>query len=230
MTNKKTILSLASFLAITLGASLASANPSGCPIAPKGPCTPKDPDAPAQKCPPPPPQKCPVVLDEDTPCLNGPCPLRGPMRMHHNRVMQRFLEELFGDLDPDLYSPRNFARAQNLNYPDSPQRFFPDCNLKENANGYVLTMELPGIPKDDIKISVDNNILSVSGEKRESVEEDNGTYKRMERSFGAFKRSFTLPENADIEKLKASCKDGILTIDIPKLEVKKSSAKEIPIN
>lgn len=219
--NKNIIIGLVSVLTLVFATGLASANSS---TESKDTCPQKNQSAPSQKC--------AVVLNEDPAYadLNSPYALHGFMRARHHRIMQHLFEELFGEgFDSNIFDMSNFSDVPNWNYPGSSRRFFPDCNLKETKNGYVLTMELPGIPKSDIKISLDDNILSVSGEKRESATSDSGSYKRIERNFGAFKRSFILPDNADTEKLNASCKDGILTIDIPKIESKKPEAKVIPV-
>ena len=83
--------------------------------------------------------------------------------------------------------------------------------------------------KEDIKLKLHDGTLLISGERKEEKENKEGESSWVERSFGSFMRSFKLPENVDAEAITASCKDGVLTVTIPKTEVKKPEAKEIPV-
>ncbi|WP_457743304.1 Hsp20/alpha crystallin family protein [Sulfurimonas sp.] len=107
--------------------------------------------------------------------------------------------------------------------------FVPAVNTREGKNAYHIDVDLPGVNKEDVEISVDKNILSVSGkrETRDEVKKDD--YYRIESAYGRFSRSFTLPENVDIENIRAASEDGVLEIIIPKLEVLKESTKKIEI-
>ncbi|OQX87742.1 molecular chaperone [candidate division KSB1 bacterium 4484_87] len=105
---------------------------------------------------------------------------------------------------------------------------FPLVDIKETKDDFVITAEVPGMSKDDIKISLTNNTLTIKGEKKEEKKEDDHNYHRVERRFGSFSRSFTLDAPVEAEKIKAKCKDGILTITLPKKE--ESKPKEIPIS
>jgi HSP20 family protein len=95
--------------------------------------------------------------------------------------------------------------------------FVPAFEVKETKEGYVFKADVPGVADKDIDISRTGNRLSVSG-KRESEKEDHGdTYYTMERSYGSFTRSFTLPDGVDGDHIQADLKDGVLTIVAPKL-------------
>ena len=103
----------------------------------------------------------------------------------------------------------------------------PTTDISETDDSYEVRAELPGIPKDDIHISVKDNVLSIKGEKRQENEDESKTYKRIERRYGTFERNFTLPPKVDTDNIKAKFNDGVLTLSIPKPEEVKP--KEIPI-
>ncbi len=94
--------------------------------------------------------------------------------------------------------------------------FTPDFEISENKDSYLFKADMPGIKESDIKISLTGNHLTVSG-KRESSEEQKGeTFYVCERSYGEFSRSFTLPDSADAEHVKAALSSGVLVLSIPK--------------
>jgi HSP20 family protein len=100
-------------------------------------------------------------------------------------------------------------------------RWIPAMDLVEQDEHYVLRADLPGMREDDVNIELENNVLSISGErKHESAEESKGYY-RLERASGAFSRSLTLPEGVDAEAIAASFQDGVLELRIPKPEQRK---------
>ncbi len=102
----------------------------------------------------------------------------------------------------------------------------PNVDISENENGYKLNFELPGALKDDVKIWAENDLLTVSGEKKRSTKKDDIRV-LTERSYGKFQRSFRLPRNVDKENIKAEFVNGVLEITIPKTE--ESKPKEIDI-
>ena len=109
--------------------------------------------------------------------------------------------------------------------------FTPAINTREGKFAYHIEVDLPGMSKEDINISVEDNNLIISGERKikEEIKEEN--YYKIESSFGSFSRSFSLPEDVDIENIHAQSEDGVLEIVVPKLEkeevekVKKISIK-----
>ena len=105
--------------------------------------------------------------------------------------------------------------------------WYPSVDIKETKDDFVLMAEVPGMSKDDIKINISENTLTIRGEKREEKKEEDHNYHRVERRYGKFQRSFTLPTQIQGNKVKAAYKDGILTITMPKKEEVKP--KEIPI-
>jgi len=105
--------------------------------------------------------------------------------------------------------------------------WYPAMDITETDNEVIATLELPGLKREDIKVSVNNDILTVSGEKKQEKTEENENIHRVERTYGYFKRSVALPVEVDTNKVKAVYKDGVLKVTMPKLEEKKT--KEIPV-
>jgi HSP20 family protein len=104
---------------------------------------------------------------------------------------------------------------------DAMETWYPKVDVSENENEYVINAELPGIKKPDVKVVFENGILTVSGERSEEKKEKNARYHLVERSWGAFRRSFTLPGNVSADKIAADFKDGVLTVHAPKSETAK---------
>lgn len=97
----------------------------------------------------------------------------------------------------------------------------PRVNIKETDKEYVISAALPGIKKEDVKVNLQDGVLVISGETKEEKEDKGKDYLRQEMRYGSFRRSFALPSGIHPENLKASCKDGILTVIVPKpFEVK----------
>jgi HSP20 family protein len=95
--------------------------------------------------------------------------------------------------------------------------WMPPVNVRESGNEISLDIELPGINPDNVEITVENGMLTISGEKREERKEDEeGRYHLVERSYGSFSRSFTLPQGVDEEQIDAEFQNGLLTVRIPK--------------
>ena len=101
-------------------------------------------------------------------------------------------------------------------------------DIFENEKSLNIEAELPGVDKKDIKINLEDNVLSIKCDKKEEKEEKGKNYFRRERIFGTFERSFKLPENVDVDKIDANFENGILKLSIPKKE-KQNNSKEITI-
>lgn len=104
----------------------------------------------------------------------------------------------------------------------------PSVDVSEDTDNMVIKAEMPGMSKDDVKISVQDNVLTLKGEKKQEKEEKEANCHRIERSYGSFCRSFQLPATVRADKIKANYKDGVLSIILPKTEEVKP--KEIPIS
>ncbi|MGB9594877.1 MAG: Hsp20/alpha crystallin family protein [Candidatus Poribacteria bacterium] len=106
--------------------------------------------------------------------------------------------------------------------------WLPSIDVAETDDDVVVTAELPGVKQDDVSISVLNDVLTLKGEKKEEKEIKKENYHRIERSYGSFQRSINLPTGVQADKAKATYKDGVLTVTIPKAESAKP--KSIKIN
>jgi HSP20 family protein len=104
----------------------------------------------------------------------------------------------------------------------------PALDVFDEKDNFVVKAELPGLKKEDIDINVHNGVLTISGERKQEAEKKEGQTFRSERYFGRFQRSVTLPAAVDVSKVKASYKDGVLTIDLPKAE--EAKPKQIAIS
>ncbi len=107
----------------------------------------------------------------------------------------------------------------------------PAVNIREDDKNYVLDFAIPGIDKKDLKIDMNEDVLTISSEVKNESEENKDGYKRKEFSYSAFSRSFYIPENVDREKIGANYKDGVLTVSLPKQEEEKNKiSKTIEIS
>lgn len=104
----------------------------------------------------------------------------------------------------------------------------PSVDVAETEEDVVVTAELPGVKQSDVEITVLNDVLTLKGEKKEEKEIKKENYHRIERSYGSFQRSISLPTGVQADKAKATYKDGVLTITIPKAE--EAKPKSIKIN
>ena len=105
----------------------------------------------------------------------------------------------------------------------------PKVDIVETDNEYTIKAELPEVNKEDVKISVENGELCISGERKQEKEEKGKKFHRIERVYGSFMRSFTLPGNADEANIKASFKDGMLNLTLPKTAQAKPRVTEVKI-
>ncbi|MYH82506.1 Hsp20/alpha crystallin family protein [Candidatus Poribacteria bacterium] len=103
----------------------------------------------------------------------------------------------------------------------------PSVDISETDDTFEVRAELPGVAKDDLHVSVKENLLTLSGEKRQEHADDTQNYRRVERRYGSFQRRFTLPSEVAADAIKAEYSDGVLTLSIPKPEAAKPT--EVPI-
>lgn len=106
----------------------------------------------------------------------------------------------------------------------------PTVDITEDGNEYLIKAELPEVNKEDVKLTVENGVLTLKGERRFEREEKDKKYHRIERSYGSFMRSFSMPDDADPDKVAAEFKDGILQVRLPKSEAKKPKQIEVAVN
>ena len=125
-----------------------------------------------------------------------------------------------------------FENFFNENWPTSSgwNQNVAKVNISETEESYHVELAAPGMKRDDFKIEIEGDLLSISAETKTENTETDKKYNRKEWSYSSFKRSFTLPENVDEESIKAGYTDGILTIDIPKSEKENKGVKTINIS
>lgn len=137
--------------------------------------------------------------------------LRAPLHSLHRQI-----DRMFDDIAP-------FARTGN------GSAVMPNVDIEEKEDAFMVTAELPGVDKKDIDVRVADNVVSIKGEKRKSREEKDVDHHLVERSYGAFQRSFTLPCDVDSAKVDAQFKDGVLHLTLPKAPAARRSQKKISI-
>jgi HSP20 family protein len=106
--------------------------------------------------------------------------------------------------------------------------WFAPTDVSEDGNSLRITMELPGVNPDDVRLSLENNILTIRGEKKHDQEENNERVHRFERTYGVFERTFALPNTVDPEKIEARYENGVLLVTIPKAE--RAKPREIRVS
>lgn len=139
--------------------------------------------------------------------------------------------DIFEDLE-DIQREMNQIFDFRLHHPwkkGNGGPFLPAVDVIDEKDNIVVKAELPGMKKDEIEVSIDDNILTIKGEKKEEKETKEKDYVRSERYYGSFNRSFTLPSSVDAQKVDASYKDGVLEIILTKREEAKQNQKRINI-
>jgi HSP20 family protein len=129
------------------------------------------------------------------------------------RQLDRWMNETLGDLQ--------LGSAENL------RTWFPATDVSETPEHLTLRLEVPGLSRDDVNLSIEGNTLTVRGEKRQESTTENESFYRSERSYGSFERSFALPAHVDTDAVKASIDNGVLTIRLPRREEAKARPIEI---
>lgn len=127
---------------------------------------------------------------------------------------------------------RVFNSALMVRFPEEERElgaWTPAIDITENEDHYLVTADIPGVSKEDVKVDFHDGMLTVKGEKRSEEKEEKDNYLRVERSFGSFVRTFTLPETVEPDKIKATYKDGVLKLSIPKKADAKPKKIEIKV-
>jgi HSP20 family protein len=106
----------------------------------------------------------------------------------------------------------------------------PSVDIVETAEEFQIKAELPDVKKDDVRVSVDGNVLRISGDRKQEKEDQNKRFHRVERSYGSFMRTFTLPDNVDDSKVQAEFKDGMLNVRLPKSEKAKPKSVQVKVS
>ena len=125
--------------------------------------------------------------------------------------LNRLMDEVFGEPDGEAIGGA----------------WTPRCDIREDKDFLTISLDLPGVRPDDVKINLENQVLTIRGEKQQVEEKKDERWHRYERSYGSFERSFALPSSVDPERIEATTENGVLTVRLPKTE--KARPKEIPI-
>ncbi len=107
---------------------------------------------------------------------------------------------------------------------------YPAAEVVDAEKEFIVTLEVPGLVKDDVTINFEDGVLSIAGEKKEEAKDENQKYYVFERSYGAFQRAFTFATPVDVEKIVATMKHGVLTLHLPKITAQKELGKKILIS
>ena len=135
----------------------------------------------------------------------------------------------------DSFTPRGLGRLFDDAFQGWPfteglvltSAWWPACDVFEDKEAVKIVAEIPGVRPEDVKLTLENNLLTIRGEKQQQAEERNERVHRYERSYGSFERTFALPGTVDPEKIRAGYEHGILTVTLPKAE--RARPREIPV-
>ncbi|XP_030928700.1 18.5 kDa class I heat shock protein-like [Quercus lobata] len=144
-------------------------------------------------------------------------------------LIPNFLNRRSNLLDPFEGFP---PLSSHSNFPSETSSFAAaNVDWKETQNAHVFKADVPGLKKEEVKVEIeDGRVLQISGERSQEQEEKSDTWHRVERSSGRFSRRFRLPENAKVEEVKAAMENGVLTVTVPKEEVKRPDVRPIQIS
>ena len=135
--------------------------------------------------------------------------------------MEKRLSTIFG---------RQAMRADGEKEALTVAEWSPLVDIAEDEKEYLIKAEIPDIKKEDVKLTVQDDVLTISGERKSEKEDKGKKYHRIERTYGSFMRSFTLPEDADGSKVSAEYKDGMLNVRLPKSEKAKPKSIEVKVS
>ena len=141
--------------------------------------------------------------------------------------------EPFRDLDDifDRFVADTLRRqARPAGQPNPTYDWAPVADVTESDAEYLIKAELPEVAKEDVKVTVDENVITISGERRKEAEQKDEKVHRIESFYGRFTRSFRLPEDADVTAIQAQSKDGVLKVRVPKTPAPKPRTVEVQVN
>ena len=145
--------------------------------------------------------------------VSGWAPYRDLVNMQ--KEIGRVFDSLFSDYDTESSFVAQWA---------------PRVDVMERKDAFVIKAELPGVDKSNVKITVQDSVLTIRGEKKQEKEENDLNVHRVERSYGTFERSFSLPTTVKSDKIDASFRDGVLTVTMPKVEEAKPKEIEVKVS
>ena len=140
----------------------------------------------------------------------------------------RELDDIFARYSP--FIGRLAAARQGASDETETPAWTPVANISETETDYLIKAELPEVSKEDVKVTVDENVITISGERRKEAEHKDEKVHRVESFYGQFSRSFRLPEDADINAIQAESRNGVLKVRVPKTPAPKPRTVEVQVN
>jgi HSP20 family protein len=140
----------------------------------------------------------------------------------------RELDDVFARYNPIF--GRLAAARQGVSDEAEGQAWTPVANISETETEYLIKAELPEVSKEDVKVTVDENVITISGERRKEAEHKDEKVHRIESFYGRFTRSFRLPDDADITAIQAESRNGVLKVRVPKTPAPKPRTVEVQVN
>jgi HSP20 family protein len=137
-------------------------------------------------------------------------------------------EDFWARAFPGLYG--RLPRVAMGTNGDTQFEWSPSADISETEKEFLIRAELPAVKKDDVKVTVDQGMITIEGRRKHEKEDKSEKYHRIETFQGSFMRSFALPDNTDAEAIRCESKDGVLTVHIPKTEVEKKKLRQVPVN
>jgi len=140
----------------------------------------------------------------------------------------------FSDFDTifNRMMPRTFASFPHLAFGDDGEtklEWSPSADISETDREYLVRAALPAVKKEDVKVTIDNGMLKIEGERKQKKEDKNEKFHRVESFYGTFLRQFSLPDNIDANAIRCESQDGVLTVHIPKKTVEKPKQIEVKV-
>ena len=143
------------------------------------------------------------------------------------RELEDFQSRILSAFNPDSSSRGNCDGHGNGH---RSSLWMPLVDITEDEQEYLITAELPEVKKDDVKVTLENGVLTITGERKFEQEEKDKRYHRVERSYGSFARSFTLPSDGDPQKVNAEFKEGVLKVHVTKSEAARPKQIEVKVS
>ncbi|MES2825780.1 MAG: Hsp20/alpha crystallin family protein [Pseudomonadota bacterium] len=147
---------------------------------------------------------------------------------HPMLQLQNEIDQLFEDTFRNFGFPSRYLGSSNSGRQQMP--FQATVNIGSDEKNYHINLEAPGLTENDISLDINENILTISGEKKEEKESKDLNYYRIEHTYGSFQRVLALPDDVDQDGINATMKNGMLNITVPRRESPTSETKQIPIN
>ena len=142
----------------------------------------------------------------------------------------RELDDIFARYNPFLSRLPAGRMAGTVEPADEMPAWTPVANISETETEYLIKAELPEVGKEDVKVTVNEDVITISGERRKEVEQQNERVHRIESFYGNFSRSFRLPDDADVASIQAESRNGILKVRVPKKPAARARTVEVQVN